>query len=482
MENPQPWFLNINLGKKVSQSLPENSIEILRFLTGKDAFLVGGCLRDHLLGRPIKDIDILVIGNENVIDKYFVEKEFTRIVLSKKEPVVRYLKQGFTYDLTFCKNNSENKTTFIDNLKKRDFTINSLAISLQEFDSQEVTLIDPTGGLSDLKAGRIKCFNPENMVSDPIRLLRAFRLQCLLKFEIDIYTLEQIKTNTSLINKVSFERIRDELSTIMEEESFTTIKQLSDIGLLDEIFPELSLGKEMFQGPYHDSDVLTHSLNTLKELEKLLITKYPGWFMSDINLKMASGRKYIFLLKLSALLHDIGKPLCLNYQNEKVSFTGHDKVGGELALKVGLRLKLSKKESQILKKLIDNHLRTGYLTDLKFVSDKAKRRLIATLGDDLGGALLLFLADALATRNEAKEYFSSYLKFCQDLIRFKNSRPRLKKLLLNGNEIMNIFSLKPGREVGRLTAILKKAQEEGIVKNKKQAEDYLLRFVKQDTG
>ncbi len=480
MENPQPWFLNIKLEKKVSQSLPENSREILKFFTSKNAFIVGGCLRDHFLGRPIKDIDILVIGNEKGIDNFFLEREFTRIVLSKKEPVIRYLKQGFTYDLTFCKKNNENIVTLKDNLEHRDFTINSLAIFMQEFDSQEVTLIDPTGGLSDLKAGKIRCFNSINMVSDPLRLLRAFRLKYLLKFEIDNFTIEQIMMNTSLINRVSFERIRDELTIIMEEESYTTIKQLSDIGLLDKIFPELSLGRGMFQGPYHDSDVLTHSLNTLKELEKLLLTADSDWFISDINQKMSSGSKYIFLLKLSALLHDIGKPLCVNNQEGRVSFTGHDKVGGETALKIGLRLKLSKKESQILKKLIDNHMWVGCLIDLQLVSDKAKRRLIAVLGDDLSGALLLFLADALATRSQAKEYYLTYLKFCQDLIRFKNNLPKLKKLLLNGNEIMKLFSLKPGKEVGKLSSILKKAQEDGLVKSKKQAKDYLIRYIKQD--
>ncbi len=480
MENSQPGFLKVNLKRKIYQSLPENSREILKFLTGKETYIVGGCLRDHLLERPIKDIDILVIGSENGIDNYFLEKEFTRIMLSQKEPIVRYLKQGFTYDLTFCKNNNENKAILIDNLKHRDFTINSLAISLTEFNSQEVTLIDPTGGLSDLKAGRIRCFNPENIVSDPLRLLRAFRLQCLLKFEIDTYTLEQIKANSSLIKRASFERIRDELSFIMGEESYATIKQLSDIGLLDMIFPEFSLGRGMYQGPYHDTDVATHSLHTLRELEKLLPTIDPNWFINDINQKMISGRKYIFLLKLSALLHDIGKPPCVSYQEGKVSFTGHDKVGGELVVKIALRLKLSKKESQILKKLIDNHLRVGCLTDLQLVSDKAKRRLIVSLGDDLGGALLLFLADALATRSDAKERYLTYLKFCQDLIKFKNNPPQLRKLLLNGNEIMSMFSLKPGRKVGYLTTILKKAQEEGVVKSKKQAKDYLIRYIKEN--
>ncbi|MFH1824169.1 MAG: HDIG domain-containing metalloprotein [Candidatus Firestonebacteria bacterium] len=444
-------------------------------------YIVGGFIRDYLLKKPleeIKDLDFAVFGNTIKFAKEFSKTvKGSLVILSEKFQLVRVIvNKVYTCDFTHGKGKN-----ILHDLKERDFTINSLAVDINHKDEIKEYIIDKFNSKKDLKKKFIKEINKKIYFKDPVRLLRAIRFSATLKFNIAKKTKNHIKEFANLITYSSRERIRDELFKILEvNNSFKYIKLLDKLTLLENIFPDIKTMKGVEQPGYHHLDVWGHSLETLKNLE-LIIKKI------DLNLpqnikenicnhlnKKIGGFCKLSLLKLISLFHDIGKPETKFVDKDgHTHFYYHENVGMNKFSKIGRELKLSNKEIKIGKIIIKNHLRVGYLCDLKKITKKAVRKFLRDCGDLTIDVLLLSLSDRLSAKgvkvdekiiNEHKKVIE---KLFVEYYKVTISTPLPK--LINGYDLMKKFNLKPSPLIGALLDKVKEAQELKKISTRKQA-------------
>lgn len=442
-------------------------------------YLVGGMLRDILLDRDkeITDFDFCLKKQAIKFAKYLAHKiKGACVILDKERGVARvvYETGGKKYSLDF---NDFRGVNLENDLKKRDFTINSIALDLEDFFRKDFTnfIIDPFEGLLDMKNKLIKTLSKDSFYDDPLRILRAFSLKAQLGFKIDAKTISFAKSLRKKIDAVSFERIRDELIKIFNiDESFAIIEEIFDSGILEIIIPEIKKMDNVNQGPYHHLDVLRHSFETLKQLEILLRKIKPN---SDIhnylNNPVSSDHRRVSLLKLAALLHDIGKPEAKILRKGKIMFHGHELKGARQIKTIALRLKLSSKELDLLQRVIMWHLRPGYLAGLEIVSKKAVFRFFRDTQDDAPAILLLAIADQRSTRGPltAGEDRAGHEKLCFKLIDVYFNKLKEKPIipLVNGNDLIKTLKLKEGPLIGKILKQLFEMQSIGKIKTKNQA-------------
>ena len=486
-------IFNLNLPNLMAIPLPKIIKELIKTLQNENAeiYLIGGFIRDLLLGIGSCDLDFVVVdknvselckdlsvkydGNYFVLDK---ETEVTRLVL-KDESV-----QSFTFDFT-----SVLKTNLEADFKRRDFTINTLAINLKNPD----VLIDKFSGLEDLKQKKIRAVKLENLLDDPLRFLRAFRFASLLQGKIDQETISFIAKNVNHFNdSVSSERIAHELWKILDNNySFGDIKQMSDIGLLENIIPEMTPMKKVTPNNFHHLWLYDHSLELIKTFEENFF-KIPEWAKEELKkpFGVLLSPKKKAISKLGCLLHDIGKPETWEIKNvnekEKHTFYGHDKLGAEITEKIGERLKFSNSTIQTLSKLVRYHLRPFQLSPgNEPITEKALYRFFRDVGESIPLLLMLAMADLYAT--VGPEITKDNLVNGEKLILFlfdeykkyqtREIEKAKKPKLLDGNEIMALTSLKPSRELGVLVKELDEAIALGEVKTKDEAREWVLKYV-----
>lgn len=445
-----------------------------------DIYLVGGFLRDALLNRSLANHDIdLVIKNNAIPLACSLSKKLKAgfVILDQKHGCCRLVKrisdQVYTIDLSDFR-----AKDLLSDLHLRDFTINSLALHLKEAveNSQwKKEIIDPLSALKDFKGRIIRKTYPDAFRDDPIRILRAFSLSCALNFHIEKNTLRDIEKERLLINKASGERIRDVLFEILTQpQSYDCLLRMDKIGLLSIIFPEFEKMRGLNQGPYHHLDVLRHSFETLKQLEKLLQNLTRSLRMSHyLNQVIVDNRRRFALMKLGALLHDIGKPQAKRVKGRKVMFRGHERLGAEIVEDICRRLRLANSETEILKKMVFLHLRPGYLGDSERPTPRAVFRYFRDAGNEAASILLISLADQRSTRGRLtnEEASRQHEKVCFYLIRefFKRQVQIKPARLLNGFEIMREFSIDPSPLVGRILSALEELQAIGRIKTKEEA-------------
>lgn len=496
MRLPEKLSLStFNLPTLSSIQLPGTVKELIKTLIFEctEIYLVGGFIRDLLCGIISTDLDFVVIDKSSedlckvLVDKYggsyFVldeDMQTTRFVLKDESLCV------YTFDFTnVLRGNLE------ADFARRDFTINTIAINLHEADF----LIDRFSGIADLKQKKIRAVNVKNLLDDPLRFIRAFRFATSLGGEIDLDTLGFIKNNCSVDNSndllagVSGERIAIEMWKILDMDySFKYIKQMSDSGLLEVIFPELRPMRKVTPNNFHHLWLYDHSLELIKYCEENLY-KIPSWAREELDKSYgttASPTKKS-VSKLACLFHDIGKPSVWEIKEvgngkEKHTFYGHDKVGVEISKIIFERLKFSNSITNTISKLIRYHLRPFQLSqEGQAITQKALYRFFKTLGDDLPLLLILAMADLYATqgpeisKNDLVNgeklilyLFDEYKKYeIQD-----TEKSRAPKLL-DGNEIMQLTGLKPSPMLGKLIKELDEAIAIGEVKTKEDAKEFI---------
>ena len=310
---------------------------------------------------------------------------------------------------------------------------------------------------------------------DPLRLIRAFSLRAQLAFEIDRRTLAQIKKDKSLIKKVSGERIRDELFKILAcENTAENFKIMDKIGLLKEIIPQIAVMYDVVQGGYHHLDVWNHSLETVAQLEKVFAqTQSDADISAYLKEIFGPAPTRFALMKLAALLHDIGKPKTRKKEKGKTSFHGHERVGKGMVKNISLLLKLSTKERYILEDMTLFHLRPGYLSDFKYPSRKAIFRYFRDAKEEAVGILLLSLADQRATRGplttEADQ--RHHERIIRDLIKqyFERAKAQPMKRLIDGNDLIRRLKLKPAPIFSKILREIEEKQATGLIRTKVQA-------------
>lgn len=426
---------------------------------GLEAYVIGGFVRDLLLERPSKDIDIVVIGNGMDLAKaaaatlrvkkvsYF--KHFGTAQFVYKDLEVEFVgarKESYQRD---SRKPIVEDGTLSDDQNRRDFTINALALDLRKETFGK--LIDPFGGLADLEKGVLRTpLEPSQTYSDdPLRMMRAIRFATQLDFQIERKSLEAILTNAERLDIISAERIMEELNKIIRAEKPSRgFELLFSTKLLHQFFPEMIAlhGVETIDGKSHKDNFY----HTLEVLDNVALNSTDLW------------------LRWAAILHDIAKPPTKRFDAEVGwTFHGHEEVGARMVPKIFKRLRLPlDHKMKYVQKMVRLHLRPIALVK-GFVTDSAIRRLLFEAGDDIDDLMTLCNAD-ITSKNEFKvkkyrnnfQVVSQKLKDVEEKDRVRNFQPPV-----SGELIMSTFGIGPCSEIGTIKNRIKEAILEGEIPN-----------------
>jgi len=428
-------------------------------------YVVGGWVRDLLLDRKrkIEDIDFVCIGSGITLAKKISEELGEKAVLKvfKNFGTAMISYKGENYEFVGARKESYRRDsrkpivedgTLEDDQNRRDFTINAMALQLNS--KEYGHFLDPFNGKDDLKKKIIKTpLNPNTTFDDdPLRMMRAIRFATQLNFTIDQETLDAIKKNAERLEIISQERITDELNKIiLTTKPSIGFKLLFDTNLLHQFFPDMCnlQGVEKINNHLHKDNFY----HTLEVLDNISLNTDNIW------------------LRWAAILHDIAKPQTKKYE-EGIGWTfhAHEYIGSKMVKGIFKRLKLPlNHKMEFVKKMVALHLRPIVLAQ-EIVSDSAIRRLLFDAGDDIDHLMTLCDADITSKNpNKVKKYLANFqlvrkkLKIVEEKDRVRNFQPPI-----NGNEIMQIFNISSGKEIGQLKKLIKDAILDGVVENNKE--------------
>lgn len=446
-------------------------IDVISRIAERDnvkVYAVGGFVRDIFLNRERNDLDILVIGSgldfaKNVADELRIEN----VSYYKNFGTAHFDYQGMNIEFVGARKESYDRTTrkpivedgtFDDDIRRRDFTINSLAISLNKIDFGK--LIDTYNGLDDIENKIIKTpLDPfKTFDDDPLRIMRAFRFAAQLNFNVDESIMIAAKEMRERLSIVSQERITDEfLKILASPKPSIGFTLLFDSGVLEILFPEISIMAGVDQRKdYHHKDVFLHTLQVVDNICRET---------DDVWLRFAS------------LVHDIAKPPTKKFvEGIGWTFHGHEELGARMMKKIFIRLKLPLHKLEYIQKLIRLHLRPIALAK-EDVTDSAIRRFVVNAGEDLEDLIILCRAD-ITSKNPIKveKYLANYERVMQK-VRDVKERDQLRAFQspVRGEEIMQICNLKPSRKVGEIKTAIEEAILDGkIGNNYEEAYKYLM--------
>ncbi len=441
---------------------------------GVETCVVGGFVRDLFLARPSSDIDVVCVSNgielAEAVAKdlgpgipVHVFKTFGTAMLRWQDNEVEFVGARKESYSQHSRNPVVAPGTLVDDQRRRDFTINTLAIRLNKSGWGE--LIDDLGGMEDLQRGLIKTPLEAGITfsDDPLRMMRAIRFATQLGFTIDTHTLAAIQAHVERIKIISQERITEELNKIILAPTPSVgFKLLFDTGLLKIIFPALTnlQGRERIQGHSH-KDNFYHTLQVLD------------------NVAQASNNLW---LRWAVILHDIAKPLTKKFDPiTGFSFHGHEDLGAKLVPKIFKQLKLPLQDKMLyVQKLVRLHLRPIVLAQ-DVVTDSAVRRLIYEVGDELGDLMVLCRADITSNNpTKIKQYLANFDKV-EAKVQEVEEKDHVRNLqpVITGEIIMQTFQLKPSQVVGEIKNAMKEAILEGEIRNEyESAFQYMLQIGK----
>jgi poly(A) polymerase len=434
---------------KVTDQLPD-------FSSIRPVYLVGGSLRDRILNRPSSDHDFAVPGNARTFAERVAARLGVRMIEIGKEDKAVYRVVSGDNVLDFSPIHGK---SIEDDLIRRDFTVNGLG-----FDLSSESLIDPVGGIDDIRSRTIRLISQDAILADPLRILRAFRLAAVLGFEIAPQTLSVIKDQAALIARPAGERIRGELFKIMEaDRSFPYIKQMSQLGLLMKLIPELEQCRDC---PIDDQgdNVFQHVMRTYQEIE-ILFDNYPTLlpeYAEPIRSYLDHGNRRM-LLKWAALLHDLGKPATRSVDpSGKLRFLAHEEEGAHIARIICLRLKMSGQDRSYICLIVQNHLHPLLLFDARQRGTLTTRgivRFVRKYRDDVIGLLLHSVADQGAKTESRIKIEGAFMAFVKEILQTYFSDLKLRMTaprLITGKDLIEEFGLTPSK---LFATLLQKVEE-----------------------
>ncbi len=479
---------------------------------GLECYVIGGWVRDQILHRDSKDIDIVVVNSGKGNSSASGSPEGG---LHLAEAVARRLGKGThlsvfkTYGTAQVKNHDlelefvgarresyqhDSRNPIVENgtleedQNRRDFTINALAICLNK--NRYGEMLDPFGGIEDIRQRIIRTPLDPNITfsDDPLRMMRAIRFATQLDFKIHPDTLEAIRRNRERINIITKERINDELNKIMlSQKPSKGWKLLDEIGLLPLIFPELAAlkGVETKDGRGH-KDVFYHTLQVLDNVANLQSNTTGEIEENGINTndKIVKHQNANTLwLRWAALLHDIGKPRSKAWDPQAGwTFRNHNYIGAKMVPRIFTKMKLPLNEKmEYVAKLVDLHMRPINLIE-DIVTDSAVRRLLFEAGDDIDDLMLLCDADITSRNAQKVERFHRNYELVRRKMVELEERDRIRNFQppVMGDEIMQLLHLEPCSLVGELKNAIKDAILDGVIKNDyNEALAYLYKLAKE---
>jgi len=434
-----------------------------------EVYLIGGYVRDIILERPLKnDIDIMVVGDGVAFASKVAEKlGIEHINLFKNFGTAHFIYKGMNLEFVGARKESYDFLsrkpqvkvgTFIDDIMRRDFTINTLAVSLNQKTIGE--LIDTLDGIKDIEERIIRTpLNPEETFSDdPLRILRAFRFATQLNFDVDEKILEAAEKMAERLKIVSQERITDEFLKIINSQTPSIgLIYLYKTGVMKEIFPEVhNLGGVEQRQDYHHKDVFYHTCKVIDNISKVTDNTW---------------------LRIAALLHDIAKPATKRfYEGIGWTFHGHEELGARMVKGIFKKMRFPFIQIDYVTKLIRLHLRPMALVD-ETVTDSAIRRLIVQAGESLDDLITLCRADITSHNpNKVDKFLENYEIVVKKIKEVEEKdKLRLFKCPVDGKIIMDVCKLKPSEKVGKIKEAIEDAILEGKIPNDYDAAyNYLL--------
>jgi len=461
----------------MTKNIPDNILEIYKKLQNAnfEVYFVGGCVRNIILKKEVKDWDFTTNARPEEILKIFpngfYDNKFGTVGIPFEDKKQAHPPTKQVVEITTFRTETEYKDnrhpesvtwgkTIEEDLARRDFTINAIALRLTTFvqgKPPSFELIDPYQGKKDIENKIIKAVGDANkrFKEDALRLIRAIRIATELNFVIEENTRSKIKEDASLIQNISNERVHDELLRILKNDNaYDGIMLLKDSGLLQFILPELMEGIEVSQvrpGRHHTTDVFTHNVLSLK----FCPSKNP-------------------VVKFATLIHDVGKPKAKSTDQEGlVIFHNHEMVGAKIAAKICERLRFSKKDTEKIVSLIRWHM----FSVNENLTDAGVRRFIRRIGvSNVKDMMDLRVGDRLGGGTQTA--VSWRLKLFKDKIeeQLKPAPFSINDLAIDGNDIMSSLQIKPGPKVGEILQKLFEEVDEDLSKNNKE---YLLKRIKE---
>ena len=444
---------------------------------GLECYAIGGYVRDLLLHRPSKDIDVVVVGSGIEMAKAFAKRigKGANLAVFKTYGTAQVKRGDVEVEFVGARRESYHRDsrnpiveegTLEDDQNRRDFTVNALAICLNKERFGELT--DPFGGLADMERKILRTpLDPDVTFSDdPLRMMRAVRFATQLRFTIEQRTFEAIGRNSGRIEIITKERITDELNKIMQADRPSTgFILMEQTGLLAHIFPELDRmkGVDKRNGRGH-KDVFLH---TLKVVDSVAEKSDDLW------------------LRWAALLHDIGKPATKQW-DEKAGWTfrNHNFIGSKMVLGIFRRLRLPLGEPmKFVQKMVDLHMRPIVLSE-DVVTDSAVRRLLFDAGDDIDKLMLLCESDITSANREKVKRFSDNFQLVRRKLKELEEKDRIRNFQppVDGEEIMRVFGIPPCNVIGELKSQIKDSILDGKIPNEHDAAYQLLLKIAAERG
>lgn len=464
-------------------------------------YLVGGAVRDAIISRTSHDLDFACDG-----DAYQIARQVAKglnvpfYVLDPVRGTVRVIytsPDGNRKLLDFAQFRGNN---LISDLKGRDFTINAIAVAVNEMNK----LIDPLNGLNDLKDGVLRVCSTKSFLDDPIRILRAIRQAIELNFKILVESKSLLRQSVDSLNSVSSERLRDELFRMFDlSNSGTAIRALDRMGALSFVLPEMTGLKNEKQPPPHITDAWTHTLDAAHKLTMLFNVLSAevnpkvssNWTMGMVSLRLGRFRQMLeahlqtslnpdrslkALIQFACLYHDIGKPLTRSVKTDgAVHYQHHEIEGAKIVSQRATQLNLSNPEISRLQIIIKNHMRPFHLANSeKSPSRRAIYRFFRDCGEAGVDICMIFLADSLATYGPTipQAVWDRHINVVRMLWESWWERPTKDvspPLLLSGNDLMDHFDLEQGPQIGQLLEMIRESQAMGDITNRDQAIEYV---------